>query len=296
MASQLPADAIQRILFLASRVHVYSIPPLTSNRGYTASTWTENNNARQIFMARLRILETSIPPAPSSPSTLGASAEKITTEILLEDPATGELFAGAPYTDKQAVEAAVDSSRFFAVRVVGDGGRKAVLGIGFEERSEAIDFEICLQECRKVMGFEGRDATIKGANGAGRATAGRKGEVEKRDWSLKEGETIKIDIGRMGRRKNDGNRGGAEDGDSRSAAEKAALFSIKPPPRAAVETISAADSAGSAAAREGGIPTLAPPPSAQKVRAEKRRSRDVNPGKADAKGLGFDDGEFGEFQ
>lgn len=210
---------------------------------------------------------------------------------MLEDPATGELFAGAPYTDAKVVESAVDSSRFFAVRVMGEGGRKATLGIGFEERSEAIDFGICLQECRKVLGFE------EGSQQQGSAAAAKKGgtkagvgagvdEAQKKDWSLKEGETIKIDIGRKGRRR-DGQVDDADGSGSSHHHQSAtdALFSIKPPP-------SANGDQGSG----GGIPVLAPPPSATESRAEKRRSRGISPGKAEAKDLGFDDGEFGEFQ
>ena len=271
-----PSEAIQRVLFICSKVHVYNIPPLASNKGYTATSWTENNNARQIFTARLRILETAIPPPPSSPS---GTTEKLSVEVLMEDPATGDLFAGAPYTDKHVVEAAIDSSRFFAVRVVGEGGMKATLGIGFEERSEAIDFGICLQECRKILGHE------VAAPGLGKAAGktgkpGKQEQVEKRDWSLKEGETIRVDIGRKGRRKEGQS---SEDTSNGSQNDNKALFSIKPPP-------------GNASNVGGSIPTLAPPPNVPETRADKRRSRGLSPGKLNAKDLGFDDGEFGEFQ
>ena len=281
----LPSDAIQRILFLCGKVHVYSIPPLTSNKGYLAAGWTDNNNSRQIFTARMRVLETSIPPPASAHAH---SPEKISAEILLEDPATGELFAGAPYTDGKVVESAVDSSRFFAVRVMGEGGRKATLGIGFEERSEAIDFGICLQECRKVLGFEegSQQGSVTAKKGVMKAGGGAVDEAQKKDWSLKEGETIKIDIGRKGRRR-DGQVDDADGSESSHHHQSAtdALFSIKPPP-------SANGDQGSG----GGIPVLAPPPSATESRAEKRRSRGISPGKVEAKDLGFDDGEFGEFQ
>ena len=256
------ADAIQRVLFIASTVHVYNIPPLTSNKGYTASLWTADDNARQIFTARLRIIETAVP----LPNDAG---ESLSTEILLEDPSTGELFAKAPYTDAGVVEAVLDSSRFFAIRVVGDGGMKATLGIGFEERGEAIDFGICLQECRRVLGLETLSEKKKSA-------AKAKAEV-KRDYGLKEGETIVVDIGRKGRRK-------AGDDEIGTGGADSALFSIKPPP-------------GPSEKGGGGvIPMLAPPPSAQEVRAEKRRSRGFDPVEKTAAELGFDDGEFGEFQ
>ncbi|KAL1954371.1 hypothetical protein VTO42DRAFT_1237 [Malbranchea cinnamomea] len=156
----LPEDAIQRVLFVCNPVHVYAIPPLTSMKGYTAADWTtpdprNGGKTRQIFTARLRIVETAI-PVPSSTPRPGdvnpTDQEKVTADILLEDPDNGNLFAAAPYTDEGVVEHVVDSSRFFALRVVGDG-RKAVLGIGFEDRSEAFDFGVTLQEVRKVLGF-----------------------------------------------------------------------------------------------------------------------------------------------
>ncbi|OCK82409.1 adaptin ear-binding coat-associated protein 1 NECAP-1 [Lepidopterella palustris CBS 459.81] len=270
----IPPDAIQRILFIAPKVHVYNIPPLTSTKGYTAATWTANNNRLQIFTARLRILETAIP----LPSSALHPAEKVSTTLLLEDPATGALFAAAPYTAPAAVEQALDSSRFFAVRVVGEGGRKATLGIGFEERSDAFDFSIALQDARRVLGMEhSSSGSAPGRkSGAGAQDKKEGGAEEKRDFSLKEGEMITVNIGGRGRRGKISEDTRAEGREGREGREEEALFSIKPPP-------------GS------GMPFLPPPPSAREVKEERRRSRqnfaDMQPSD-----LGFDDGEFGEFQ
>ena len=102
------------------------------------------------------------------------------------------------------VEPVVDSSRFFAVRVV-DGPRKAILGIGFEDRSDAFDFGVALQEVRRHM--DAHRSAAAGSNGHGTkdgAAAGLAGVgggggapavAEKKDYSLKEGETISITIG-----------------------------------------------------------------------------------------------------
>lgn len=176
----LPPEAIQRVLFVSPSVHVYAIPPLASTKGYNASSWTQPPS-RQIFTARLRVLETALPsPAPpptlskasAQPQTVTVTPQTITTSILLEDPDTSALFAEAPYTSLAVVSAALDSSRFFAVRVVGDGGRKAVLGIGFEERSEAFDFGIALREAGKVLGLLGAEDG-RGVLGAGLEEAKR---------------------------------------------------------------------------------------------------------------------------
>ncbi|KAK4696286.1 adaptin ear-binding coat-associated protein 1/2, partial [Lecanoromycetidae sp. Uapishka_2] len=262
----LPQDAIQRVLFIASTVHIYNIPPLTNNKGYTAAQWTADNNKRQIFTARLRIIETAI-PLPDG------SGESLSTEILLEDPSNAELFAKAPYTDPRAVESVLDSSRFFAIRVVGDGGMKATLGIGFEERAESIDFGICLQECRKVLGMEPKE----------KGRVADKPEAQKKDYGLKEGQTIKVDIGKRGRRRVDDGEPNAV-----SSADVDALFSIKPPPAPPPPYTEKSEGVA--------LPLLAPPPSASEMRAEKRRSRGFEIEQKTAADLGFDDGEFGEFQ
>lgn len=207
-------------------------------------------------------METAVPYADGS-------GESLSTDILLEDPASGQLFAAAPYTDAGAVEAALDSSRFFAVRVVGEGGRKAVLGVGFEERSEAIDFRIALQEVRKVQGIES-GVEVSAAMKAG---AKKDATVQKKDFSLKEGEMIHVDIGRTPRKKV------VDEGQSHT------LFSIPPPPY--VQKDGLGDT----------MPFIPPPPSAQDVKAERRRSHHKSTSGAGSSGdLGFDDGEFGDFQ
>ncbi|KAK2059785.1 DUF1681-domain-containing protein [Colletotrichum caudatum] len=253
----LPADAIQRILFIASAAHVYNIPPMTSNKGYTAAGWTE----RQIFTARLRVLETAWE------TTAAAAPTPIGVDIVLEDPSNGQLFAAAPYTTISAVEPVLDSSRFFAVRVMDGQGRKAVLGIGFEERSEAFDFGVALQEAQKSLGLLDASHAKQAAENSKRAQ-----EEKNKDYSLKEGETITINFGgsKIGRRSRP-----ETDAKGAAAASGAGLqaFSLPPPP----------------SAPKSGNSFLPPPPTASNVREQKREKR------KSAQDLGFDDGQFGEF-
>lgn len=278
----LPPDAIQRVLLIAPSVHVYQIPPLTSNKGYVAASWTADNNKRQIFTACLRILETSIPVTASATQP---ESENVKVDILLEDPSNGQLFAAAPYTAPNVVEQVLDSSRFFAIRVMGEGGRKATLGIGFEERSEAFDFSVGLQEVRKTLGIE------PGGPKAGSSKKVEQEVSEKKDFSLKEGETITVNIGGKGRR----NAAPAKIDESKSLGGDADLasFSLPPPP---------------GGGGFGGTPLLSPPPGAQtSSKAQKRLSRTSSPSpipgiesifqkEKSIEDLGFDDGEFGEFQ
>lgn len=294
----LPADAIQRVLFVARPVHVYAIPPLTSMKGYTAADWTtpdprNGGKSREIFIARLRIIETAIPGGDQQ-------EEKIKTDILLEDPDSEDLFAAAPYTDPGVVEHVLDSSRFFAIRVVGEG-RKAVLGIGFEDRSEAFDFGVALQEARKVLGFANNNGAQNNNNNntsgprGGRTTASSQPDkAPARDYSLKPGQTISV--GNIGSRR----RPAADTPDAQNPAAAAkedekALFSIPPPPGPA----SSSSLNNTTDQQTDGFPSLPPPPSARDARTDRRRRRPPSTVIADqkdkAKEFGFDD-DFGDFQ
>jgi hypothetical protein len=253
----LPPNAIQRILFVAPKVHIYNIPPLASTRGYVAASWTDDPK-RHIFTCRMRLIETAT-PSPSSSSGQDET-ENIKVDIILEDPSSGTLFAAAPYTTPAIVESALDSSRFFALRVQDPSGRKATLGVGFEDRSDAFDFSVALQEARKSLGIDPDE------NRRERERSKKKEEEEvKRDYSLKEGETITVSFGGsgFGRRK-----GQAPAKDEVTGSLNS--FALPPPP-------------GPASVKAGGIPP--PPPAAGSASRQKAAPQD----------FGFDDGQFGEF-
>lgn len=245
----LPDHAIQRVLFIANNVHVYQIPPLTSTKGFSASSWTSPTQptAQEIFTARLRVIETSID-------------SRIKADIVLEDADLGDLFAAAPYTSAAVVQSALDSSRFFAVRVQGEGGMKATLGVGFEDRSPAFDFGIALADVRKVMAAESGDSS---APGRAVQPKDKPDSKIKQDFSLKEGEKIHIQLGPKKHRQT----GNDAAGDARQD-DGSALFSIAPPPPAA---------------------------NVQTDLSHANPSQSTTAGKS-ARDLGFDDGEFGEFQ
>ncbi|KAL5594170.1 hypothetical protein BROUX41_001215 [Berkeleyomyces rouxiae] len=255
---KLPADAIIRVLYIANTVHIYNIPPLASTKGHMAASWT-TDPSRHIFSARLRIVETSYEKA---------GGDFVKVDVLLEDPASGQLFAAAPYTAPTVVEPALDSSRFFAVRVQDPSGRKAMLGAGFEERSEAFDFSVALQDARKSLGMDaaGKNALAPGGQQSALGGKAAPPDAEKKDYSLKAGETITI---------NWGSKAGKQP--RREPAEPSgggglSGFSLPPPP----------PPPGSSS----GASLLPPPPRAEDVRNQQKQA---------AKDLGFDDGEFDQF-
>ncbi|EFX04474.1 adaptin ear-binding coat-associated protein 2 [Grosmannia clavigera kw1407] len=313
----LPADAIQRLLFVAPKVHVYQIPPLTSTKGYAAAAWTTDPQ-RHIFTARLRVLETGTDADEAEGEGEAASdlPEKVRVDIVLEDPSSGQLFAAAPYTAADVVEAALDSARFYALRVQDPQGRRAMLGLGFEERPESFDFSVTLQEARKTIGLERTaDAAVRASAGRRAAAAGSAQQpsdedaAARRDYSLKDGETITVNLSssKFGRRANTSSN--SSNSNSAASSPSPGGFSLPPPPPPPPAVSSVSSSAASSF-------SLPPPPSANRRASARRSVGDPNflsgfnlqqqhqlhlqqqqqqQQKQTAADLGFDDGQNDEF-
>ena len=107
---------------------VYKIPPRQSARGYRAADW---NLSSPDWTGRLRIMENN---------------RKV--RLKLEDKNSGELFAACPVDayPGPAVEAVTDSSRYFVIKIVDDGGRSAYIGMGFSDRADSFDMNVTLQD------------------------------------------------------------------------------------------------------------------------------------------------------
>lgn len=66
--------------------------------------------------------------------------------VLLEHTDKDGLFASCPITSPQTVEPALDSSRYFVLRLADGKGRTAFVGVGFNDRTQAFDFKVSLQD------------------------------------------------------------------------------------------------------------------------------------------------------
>ncbi|KAK0211169.1 adaptin ear-binding coat-associated protein 1 [Desarmillaria ectypa] len=163
-------DEIESILFIIREISIYKIPPLKVNAGHRAMEWGDLNNP--LWKGRLKIVEKSS----------GAS-------LLFEDAQTGELFAKSVYDpDHPSVEAVLDSSRYFVVRIE-DAGKKAYIGLGFAERTDSFDFNVALQDYSKR-----HRAALHPSHSEAEVTSPHVPAGPKKDYSLKEGETFTIAI------------------------------------------------------------------------------------------------------
>ncbi|XP_050022836.1 NECAP-like protein CG9132 isoform X1 [Dermacentor andersoni] len=182
----------ESVLLVKNEVFVYKIPPRTTNRGYRAADWKLDAPE---WKGRMRLV------------TKGKECF-----LKLEDKISGELFAKCPI-DKYpgiAVEAVMDSSRYFVIRLQDDNGRAAFIGIGFADRGDSFDLNVALQDHFKWL--EKSEELEKGATDPSQPHL---------DLSFKEGQTIKINM-------NIGQKSGSGKSRPRAAASGSGL--LPPPP------------------------------------------------------------------
>ncbi|EKM55326.1 uncharacterized protein PHACADRAFT_255870 [Phanerochaete carnosa HHB-10118-sp] len=163
-------DEIESILYIGREVSVFKIPPLKKNEGHRAQEWGDLGNP--LWKGRLRIIE-----------------RKSGVAIQFEDVSTVEVFAKAEYDPaKPSVEAVLDSSRYFVVRVE-DAGKRAYIGMGFLERTDSFDFNVALQDYTKRWRHMQNPETPESEKPSPHVPTG-----PKKDYSLKEGQTFSISI------------------------------------------------------------------------------------------------------
>jgi hypothetical protein len=128
----------------------------------------------------------------------------------------GKEFARAPVRPDgpPAVEKVTDSSRYFVLRIEDPSGRHAFIGIGFEQRDEAFDFNVALQEHEKYNVAEPEPVADLSSEPS-------------TDYSIKEGEKIHINMNLGGEKKKKKKKEADDGGDP---------FSFAPPPEEPVKT------------------------------------------------------------
>ncbi|GAB1604618.1 adaptin ear-binding coat-associated protein 1-like [Argonauta hians] len=160
------AEEYESVICVKNEVFVFKIPPRTSNRGYRASDWKLD---APDWTGRLRITY---------------KGKELT--LKLEDKITGEEFAKCPVDSypSVAIEPVLDSSRYFVIRIK-EGERSAFIGIGFTDRSDSFDLNVALQDHFKWLKQEQESERLSNDLSS----------APKLDLSLKEGQTMKLNIG-----------------------------------------------------------------------------------------------------
>lgn len=133
--SEETSSAMRQRLMTADEVYVYKIPPMKSAGGHRAEDWNLADPLK----------------------TCSLVVERREDVLVLEFYADGGIFAQSQLdvskggTTAQLLEQCVDTSRYFAVKIQGAGGREALIGFGFRDRDQATDLRESLQHYEKSI-------------------------------------------------------------------------------------------------------------------------------------------------
>ncbi len=159
-AARRSIQEITKTYAVINTVFVFKLPPRTGAAAYSAKQWGD-----PIWQGKLRLV--------------GRGDKGL---ILLEHADKEGIFAKSFVNATTKLEGTADSSRYFVLRVTGDDGRHAFIGIGFSDRSEAFDLKSGLQRFQNLVKAE-RDAK-EGGESTG----------PKLDLSLKKDQMIRINL------------------------------------------------------------------------------------------------------
>lgn len=135
---------------------------LSSKEGHRASDWPKDPS----WSGKLKIV----------------AKGKVAAIILMDDK--NNVFAICQVTDESAVERTLDSGRYFVLRITNQQGRHAFIGIAFNERNDAFDFNVALSEFKNEIEREEKAAKMFSSSPTAPSV----------DLSLKGGEKIKIKL------------------------------------------------------------------------------------------------------
>jgi hypothetical protein len=187
----------ERTLCQLPACHVFRIPPARGAEGHRASDW---------------------PQKPTWTGRLIITAKGRQAKITLVDK-EGATFAKAPVTPG-TVERTIDSGRYFVLRIENEQGKHAFIGLAFNERNDAFDFNVALQEHQNECDREDQAAS----------SGGFEANESSVDLSLKQGEKIRINIGTGAGRA--GRKAGMGGGASLLGAASGGGCGLLAPPRA----------------------------------------------------------------
>jgi len=129
------------------------------------------------------------------------SRGRVCSIVLIDNE--NKIFAVCYASEDGAVERTLDSGRYFVLRITNQQGRHAFIGIAFNERNDAFDFNVTLSEFKNEIEREDQANKLTLESSSSSAIV-----QPLKDMSLKDGEKIKIKLTSSSKKKNDENPAG----------------------------------------------------------------------------------------
>ena len=168
LSSLADPNVIERVRVTIKHAHVFKLPTRqTVSVGWRGADWKE-----KVWQGTVKVVERN----------------DMTAVLLVNiDVTTGAstIFAVCPI-QQGAVERCIDSSRYFVLRIENETGRHMFIGVAFNERNDAFDFNTSLEDSRLE-----RQKELEAQSNAG-ISSYSSSSWPSNDYSLKAGEKIHV--------------------------------------------------------------------------------------------------------
>jgi hypothetical protein len=155
-------DVIERVRCVIVDAHVFKLPPRPTSGGWRGADWRD-----EVWQGTVKVVERGE-----------------MTLVLLVDRNTGNIFAVCPIKDG-AVDRCVDSSRYFVLRIENANGRHMFIGMAFNERNDAFDFNTSLEDAKREREAAKEPQKLLP-------------DLPAKDYTIKEGQKIRVNIKNIG--------------------------------------------------------------------------------------------------
>ena len=166
-----PSDElIEHVRVKITNAHVFKLPPKPSSGGWRGADWRD-----KVWQGTLKVVERG----------------EQTSVLLVDSKEERNIFAVCPIQHNadgnnnnmgNGVDRCIDSSRYFVLRIQNAQGRHMYIGLAFNERNDAFDFNTALEDSRREK--EGERKVALGISGVGKGV----------NYKMKEGEKIRVSI------------------------------------------------------------------------------------------------------
>lgn len=158
---------VERVRATIKNAHVFKLPTRQSGSiGWRGADWKD-----KVWHGTVKVVDRN----------------NVTAAILV-DSQKGTIFAVCPIQEG-AVERCIDSSRYFVLRIENQNGRHMFIGVAFNERNDAFDFNTSLQDAQREREYE-----MNGGSAAAALEASLRLGTSTKDYSLKTGEKITVKV------------------------------------------------------------------------------------------------------
>ena len=170
---------IERLRLKIPNAHIFKLPPKPSAGGWRGAEWHD-----KLWQGTLKVVERN-----DQTAVLLVDAHN-ESSIFAVCPITHQLDEGHSTNGGNGVDRCIDSSRYFVLRIQNaQNGRRMYIGLAFNERNDAFDFNTALEDSRREKMAEKKAAAL------GRNNTNTPFGSSSVDYKMKEGEKIKVSIG-----------------------------------------------------------------------------------------------------